>query len=378
MSNPDSNTHSFIPKSVSSKALNDFFSILKNTLSELVTADSTLSRIGSTAGLTAAELKELGNTAFESADRYGKTVSEYLAGVQKMYQAGIDNASQMAELSMTAQAAGNLTAEMADNCLLAASSAYNLKGNTTELNKVLDGQNNISNHSAVSMETMAQAATESASAASRYGVQLKELSALAATAASETHASGIETGNALNTIFANLQDTSDSEVTGALDSISISMTKIENGAEKLKTPIELLTELAEIFPSLDSGSLAKADILNSIGGSAYSDTLSAILSDFDTYYRMLELYSGGTGSALQDAASSADTVSGSLTKLSNTWAEFLNIIADSDTLITLTNLLNGLLSTFNSISNQGAALGSVIGLIQSLTGHGEIVLRPSL
>lgn len=37
------------------------------------------------------QLKELGNSASE----YGKSASDYLTGVQEMYRAGFDNASEM-------------------------------------------------------------------------------------------------------------------------------------------------------------------------------------------------------------------------------------------------------------------------------------------
>ena len=66
---------------------------------------------------------------------------------------------------------------------------------------------------------MAQATSQEVSTASRYGVQADELSALITAAVSNTHESGIEIGNALNAIFANLQDTASRPIQKTFDAV---------------------------------------------------------------------------------------------------------------------------------------------------------------
>ena len=43
------------------------------------------------------------------------------------------------------------------------------------------------------------------------------------------------------------------------------MTKVVDGAEQLKTPIELIYELADAYNSLPEGDVMRANILNEIG-----------------------------------------------------------------------------------------------------------------
>lgn len=237
----------------------------KQAVSELKDLDDILTEISKTSDLTTEQLKNLGDTAFDTASKYGKKASDYLTGVQEMYRAGFDNAEQMAELSVLAQSAGDMNATLSNNYLMATNAAYKYKGSIEDLNNVLDSQNYITNNAAISMKDIADATTETASVAAEFGVQIDELSALIATATANTRESGSEVGTALKAILINLQDTTSKPVTDTFDALGISMTKVVDGAEKLKTPIELIYELADAYNSLPEGDVMRANILNDIG-----------------------------------------------------------------------------------------------------------------
>lgn len=331
----------------------------KEAVNELKELDSLLTQIGATSTLSSKKLRELGDSAFETASKYGKAAKDYLTVVQEMYKAGYENADKMSELSMLAQSAGNMDSSTANSYLIASDAAYDLKGNVEKLNEVLDGQNYIADHAAVNLEYMALATSEAASAAAQYGVEIDELSALIATAFSKTDESGSEAGKAINELFENLQDTSNKTVTDALSAVNISMTEIRDGAKRLKTPIQLLGELSDAFANLDENDTRRTDILNGIGGDDYADALSAILSNWSSYEEMLNMYSQGMGSAAKDAEIAADSWEGSLNRLSNTWTDTVGNLADSDAIITGINALNELLGVVNRLTDTIGPLASV-------------------
>jgi TP901 family phage tail tape measure protein len=331
----------------------------KEAISELIELDSILTEISKTSDLTNQQLRELGNTAFDSASKYGRSAADYLTGVQEMYRAGFKNAEEMAELSLLAQAAGDMESNSANDYLMATNAAYNYKGSVEELNKVLDSQNYITNNAAVSMQDMADATSEAASIAAQYGVEIDELSALIAVATSKTRESGSEVGTALKSIFVTLQDTTSKPVVEAFDAVGISMTKIVNGSEQLKTPIELLKELSVAFNELPEGDTKRANILTDIGKKYHANTLSAILSDWESYESMLELYSQGIGSAANEAEKSANNIEGSLNRLSNTWTDTIENILNSDAILTVVKALNGLLSVINNVTDKLGSLGTI-------------------
>lgn len=256
---------SFTQWTISSGAVMNVWNSVRQGIDELKDLDAILTEISKTSDLTEKQLAKLGDTAFESASKYGKTASDYLTGVQEMYRAGFNNAEEMAELSVLAQSAGDMDTNVANDYLMATNAAYKYKGSVEALNKVLDSQNYITNNAAISMQDIADATTETASVAAQYGVQIDELSALIATATANTRESGSEVGTALKSILINLQDTTSKPVKDTFDALGISMTKVVNGAEQLKTPIELIYELADAYNSLPEGDVMRANILNEIG-----------------------------------------------------------------------------------------------------------------
>ena len=333
----------------------------KQAVGELKELDNILTEITKTSDLTATQLERLGDLAFDTSSKYGKKASDYLTGVQEMYRAGFDNAEQMAELSVLAQSAGDMESTSANDYLMATNAAYEYKGSIEELNKVLDSQNYITNNAAVSMQDMADATSQSASVASQYGVEIEELSALIATATAKTRESGSEVGTALKALFVNLQDTTQKPVVEAFDAVGISMTKIVDGSERLKTPIELLKELSVAFNELPEGDIKRENILNDIGKKHHANTLAAILSDWESYEDMLDLYnsSSADGSAFREAEKSANNLTGSLNRLSNTWTDTIENIVDSKALKLGVNMLNGLLTGVNNLTDALGSLGSI-------------------
>ncbi|MCI8661522.1 MAG: phage tail tape measure protein [Lachnospiraceae bacterium] len=333
----------------------------KDAIKELKEIDHILTQISKTSNLTSRELEELGNTAIQTAGKYGRDASDYLTSVKEMYHAGFSNADAMAELSILTQSAGDLPSGTADSYLIATNAAYGLQGNIEKLNDVLDSQTYITSHTAVSMKDMALATSEAAAVAAQYRVEIDELSALTTVAVSKTGESGSEVGNALKNIFANLQDSSSQPIQETFDSLGLSMTKFVNDVEVLKSPIELLEELSRAFVSLPDGSVLKSDILSNIGSENQDSTLAAILSDFDRYYEILDLYGQGSGAAMDAAMKSANDLSASLSSLGNTWTSIVNNVIGSDALI---GAVNGLRAILNVVETLTSALGSfgTIGL----------------
>lgn len=368
---------------------------VRNAVTELKEIDTILTEISKTSDLTTEALAKLGKTSFESASKYGKKASDYLTGVQEMYRAGFQNAPEMSELSILAQAAGDLTSDTANDYLIATNAAYSFKGSIEKLNSVLDSQNFITNNAAVSMQDMADATSEAASVAAQYGVNIDELSALIAVAVSKTRESGSEVGNALKALFINLQDTTSKPIQDAFAAVNISMTKMVDGAEKLKTPIELIKELSKAFTSLDEGDTRRANILSDIGGKYHANTLAAILSDLDSYNQMLDYYSKGQGSAAKEAQKTAESWEGMFNTLENDWTEFVNNFANSDFFKSLiesarrfidvlsdtSSPLNFLLTQFANLLELATKFTDKIGLIPtifaglSLKNVGELILK---
>lgn len=240
----------------------------KESISEIKDLDNTLTEISKTSDLTTKELKELGMAAYDTASKYGRTANDYLSGVESMSQSGFygKQGEAMAEQSLLAQAAGDMSQEIADQYVIATNAAYKFNGEAEKLNAVLDGQNSISNRNSVALEDMATAMSEAGTVASSYNVAIEDLSAMIGTMEAVTKSGGSEVGNSLKSILINLQNVTSDKITSTLNQANASMTEMVNGAEKLRNPIEILRDLAETFNSLDEGDPLRAEILTNIGG----------------------------------------------------------------------------------------------------------------
>ena len=116
---------------------------IRSATQELREMDTVLTEIRKTSGRTEEDLRALGSAAFDTASKFGKTVNDYLSGVLEMSRAGYSNAEAMAEVSLKAQSAGAMTADLANQYLIATDAAYKLNGSEEKLTEILDGQNMI-------------------------------------------------------------------------------------------------------------------------------------------------------------------------------------------------------------------------------------------
>ncbi len=348
----------------------------REAVSEIRELDSILTEISQTSSMTSRQLKQLGMDAYDTASKYGRTAGEYLRAVQEMEHLGFSGrkGAAMAEQSLLAQSAGGMDGELASSYILATNAAYQLNGEAEKLNAILDGQNSITSRNSIAMADMAAAMTEAGTTASGYRVSIEELSAMIGALGAVTELNGSEVGNAVKAILDNLQNVSSDKITDTLNAANISMTKMVNGAEKLRSPIDILRDLAAAFSRLDENAPLRTEILTNIGQDAHANHLGALLENMDMFDRMLVDYSQGAGSALAASSENAENLSGSLNRLSNSWTELVNSFAASDTLKTGVNVLNSLVQgavKLTDVLTPLGAIGAGVGLFAGINNLGK-------
>ncbi len=350
----------------------------REAVSEIKELDNTLTEISKTSDMTSQQLKQLGMDAYDTASKYGRTASDYLLGVQEMARSGFygEKGSALAEQSLIAQSAGDMNAELANNYILATNAAYKFNGEADKLNAVLDGQNSITNRNSVAMEDMATAMSEAGTVASSYRVSIEDLSAMIGTIESVTKLGGGEVGNAIKAILINLQNVTSDKIVDTLNAANASMTEFVNGAEKLRNPIDILRDLAKTFNQLDEDDPLRAEILTNIGQKYHAAKLGALLQNMEMFDKMLVDYSEGTGSALEESNKSAENLTGTINKLSNSWTEFINTIVKSDGLKNGVKLLDSLVQGATNLVDKLGSLGTIglgAGLFAGVKNTGKYV-----
>lgn len=368
-------------------SLFDLISKIKRVLTEIENLDSIITEISKSSDMTELQKTQLTADAFDTAGKYGRTATDYLSGVRQMNRSGFHGTkgAVMAEQSLLAQSAGDMDSELADQYILTTNAAYKYNGETEKINAVLDGQSSITNRNNLALADMAAAMIKAGTAAAGYKVKIEDLSAMIGTMEFVTKLGGDEVGNAAVEILGNLQTISSGKITGTLAKANAPMTEKVNGSDKLRDPVSILRDLAKTYTQLDADDPLKTEILTNIGSENHADKLDSLLQNMNLYDKMLVDYSEGDGSALEQSNKSAENLTGTINKLSNSWTAFVSNIVESDGLKSGVNLLNGLVegltdvanafgainSMFGNLSGIGGTLGAISGLLMNKKGIGE-------
>lgn len=360
---------------------------IRNAITELKEIDTVLTEISKTSDRTTESLEKLGKTSFDTASKYGQKASDYLLGVQEMSRAGFGEieSEQMAELSTLAQSAGDMTAELANQYLIATNAAYKLEGSTEKLNRVLDGQNLITNKNALNLSELAEGTKIVASQAANAGIGADQLTAALGTMIATTQQSGSEMANAFKGILINLQqikgytdeetgETFDAESLSkyekACEAMGVSLKEMKDGILQLKNPMQILDELADKYKELDASSTLRANLLSSVGGKYRANALDSLLSNWDTYKKMLSEYGSdeALGSAAKEAQKTAESWEGMFNALENDWSKFVNEFANSDLFKSLIESARRLIDVLSDASSPlNFLLTQVANLLELVT-----------
>ena len=262
-----------------------FVQRLKESVTELKNINTILTEISKTNDtLSKSDLMKIGSDSFSKASKYGKSATDYLSGIQEASRAGYVDAEGVAELSVLAQSAGDMTKELANQYLIATDAAYKLQGQTEKLNEVLDGQNYITNKNAVNMTDLAEATKVAASQANSAQVPIDKMTAAVSTMIATTQQGGDIAGRAFKAILMNIQqvsgvvDEESGEIVGedeltkyeeAADALGVKLKEVKDGYLALRDPMQVLKELSEAYTSLPEDDTRRANLINAVGGRIY-------------------------------------------------------------------------------------------------------------
>ena len=330
------------------KTLSDQIQYAFSQLREVDTILTDIRRLDAT--LSESDLADIGKKAYAAADKYGQNVTDYLSTVRSLTQAGYKNAAELADLTLSLQNAGDLTADLAQTYITAADHAYDLNGNIQQLRTTLDGANSISNLNAVNLSDLAVGMTTVGTQAADAGVQINEVTAAIGTMATAANVTGADAGNAFLNILNNLSFSDNS----------------------LQTPMEQLAAIADTYQKLDADSSERSNILSLLGTENDQAAIDALLSNWNLYQTMLSEYATGGGSISEEAALTADSWESSTNRLQNSWVNFIDTLVDQDAIVGTTNALSNLLNGIASITDTVGALPPLIAGVTAILGQDKL------
>lgn len=336
-------------------------------LDTMKAVDDELVTVRKVTGMTTEELVKVEAQAYKTASAYGVAADAYLESVAAFARAGYkEQSADLAELSTKAQIVGDMTAETANQFLLSVDAAYKFKGEIKDLNRVLDGANEIDNKYATSIEKISEGLGIVAPVAAQVHVGINELTAALGTITAVTQRSGSEAARALRAIFLNIVgDTkteidegvtwTTGEIAGLQDVIKLYAKDAYDAAKATGSVINPMEAIAGLAKSMKEGVLSEQELINmvsDIGGKLRTSQLLAIIQNWDMYESMLEDYKNAYGSADKEVENALDSWTRKTEQVKNAWTELISNIVDTSAVKSALDLIYEGLSKINDVIDQ--------------------------
>ena len=367
-----------------------FTNNLKSAYQEIKAIDDELVVVRRVTGKTNEELAGMTRNAMKVAQTYGVAASKYLSGVADFTRAGYkDQAEGLAELSVKLQRAGDVSADVANQYILAVDKAYGLNGNIQALTAAMDGANQIGNEYATNVAEISAGIGKLATIASTAHVGIDELTAALGTVTAVTQRSGTEAATALRAIFLNIMgDTTTEiedgakwtagEIEGLRDVLEMYAPEVVRAAEATGTLIDPMKAIGALAKSYKQGILTEAKLfsmVSDIGGKLRTNQLMVLIKSWDMYESMLKTFANASGSIDREVENSLDSITVKTERLKASWVALVN-----DTVSTgmIKGVLDGLNTMVQSIGNLSNALAIVLGLVTALKAQRLATLTAGL
>lgn len=316
----------------------------KDAVGTIKDVDTELTNIQKVTDLTNDQIKELGDSAYSTASKYGVSANEYLEAAGNFAKAGYDNFDALAELAIKTQLVGDVTAQTASQFLLSADAAFKFEGNVEDLSTVLDKANVIENNYATSIDKIAAGLPIVASTASLANMSIDETMAALGTITSVTQETGTKAATALRALILNILGDTTTEVE---DGVTVTTDQIKNLSDALEKyapeaveaaraagkVIDPMTALASLSEAFQEGVLSEAeliDILSDVGGKLRTNELAALVENWGMFEEMLGKTASSAGSADKEVETMLSSWEAKTNILKNSWTELVSNFVNTD------------------------------------------------
>lgn len=346
---------------------------IREALDEMKNVDTELTNISKVSGKTGAELAAIGDTAYETASRYGVAASEYLSAVYDMQKAGMgDQAEAMGELAVKTMLVGDTTQDVASKFLLASNAAWKLNGDMGTLTQIVDEADYINNNYATTLDKLAAGMPIVASVAAQAGMSAEETMAALGTITTVTQESGTKAATALRALILNISKSVGEYVTEEGEAFEVTEESVKNlegllwkyaaaemqAAKDAGKLIDPMTAIQALFKGMSEGDVNDVELFNllsAMGGKLRTNQLTALVQNYGLFEEMLRKIGDAAGTADAEIEIMLGSWERKTQRLKNTWTELISDIIDTDTIKNgvdfLTYIVDGIDDVVNRLSN---------------------------
>ena len=325
----------------------------------------------------------------EDANKLGVAIKDVYEAETLYYQQGLKTNEVIAMSNETLKMAriAGLSAEDATNKMTAALRGFNMELNETSAQKVADVYSELAAITASDVNEISSAMTKTASIAASAGMEFETTAAFLSQIIETTRESAETAGTALKTVIARFQELKkDPSEIGEIDGEIVDANKIETALRSVGVSLrdangqfreldDVFLELSSKWDGLDTNT--QRYIATIAAGSRQQSRFIAMMSDYSRTQELVTAANSSAGASNKQFEKTMDSLESKLNKLKNAWDSFTMGIMDSDLLKAGIDLLTGILTAINNITDafgdfNGAAK---IGLLVTALYLGDKALK---
>ena len=323
------------------------------------------------------------------ANALGVSIKSAYESATLYYQQGLKTNEVVAMSNETLKMAriAGLSAEDATNKMTAALRGFNMELNETSAQRVADVYSELAAITASDVDEISSAMTKTASIAASAGMEFETTAAFLSQIIETTRESAETAGTALKTVIARFQELKkDPSEIGEVDGEIVDANKIETALRTVGVSLrdaggqfreldEVFLELSGKWDSLDTNT--QRYIATIAAGSRQQSRFIAMMSDYSRTQELVAAANSSAGASNEQFEKTMDSLESKLNELKNAWDSFTMGIMNSDLLKAGIDLLTGILTAINNITDafgdfSGAAK---IGLLVAALYLGDKALK---
>ena len=285
---------------------------IRDTFKSMLEFELGLIRLDKVMDATEREIMGLGQASFELGQMIGKSANEVLQVMEIFAKQGRE-AMEVQELTRVALLASNVAQiQSAEAAKYLTAATLQFKIASEESIKVLDAWNNVANNNAVSAEDLAQAISQTGTAARLAGVDIHMLNGIVTAMVAATAKSGTEIGNFLKFMF---QRVGRPEIVASIQEVGIQMYTVEG---QFRDFAEIIQEVGEKWESFSDKS--RMNIARAFGGRRMNEVQS-MFENWDNAVKATNDSLNSHGSALRENAKYLESTSAKVQIMRTKWEE---------------------------------------------------------
>lgn len=387
---------------------NDIIQYGKEAFNVIKDLDTALVDLKKTTSMSATQLEDFYYDSNDVAKQMGVTTQEIIEQASAWSRLGYsskEESTEMAKLSSQfASISPGMSTDESQEGLVSIMKAFDIDPDNVK-SEIMDKVNTLGNNFAEDNQDVVEGLKRSAAAMSAMGQSFTDTAALF-TGGMEILQDSESMGTALRTLSMRVRgyDEETNQLSDDLVNVTgevADLTKTTKNAqgislftdasqEHYKSMVQYLGEIADEWNLISEKN--QTELLQKLFGKNRANAGAAIIQNFDQVRAAIEAMDESAGSADKEMDTIENSLDYKLNTLKETWVGIIQDMSDrgmlGDIINGLTSISNALGGLFNglqqissldgNISSLGGTLGTIFGLVQSLTGHGENVLRPSL